>query len=374
MGAIRKYLIGTYTEPVLFGTGQIMEGKGKGIHVLKLDLEQGTLAVEPAAGIVRNPSYVAVSGEFVYCVNELKQYNGQMGGSVTVLTWDAPHEKLQIRQVLPTHGEDPCHVAVDETGTYLVAANFMTGSVCCWRIGPDGLLTETDFVQHEGCSADPVRQAGPHAHAGIWFGGGRNGADRQVLVPDLGKDELAAYRVTAEGKLHYEEAVSVRCRKGNGPRFGEFHTVHSVLYLVNELASSVTVLAYDSSGPAFTVLQEISTLPEGVENPSTAADLHISPDGRHVYASNRGLDSIAVFSVLDDGRLKAVEQVPCGGKTPRNFVIDPDGGYVLVANQDSDTIALFARDPRTGRLTWLQTVDAPSPVCLIPCRQESAGI
>lgn len=379
MGKIQRYLVGTYTESILFGTGEIMNGKGKGIHFLELNKETGELSFMETVVEVRNPSFVAVSGNYVYCVNELKEYEGQLGGSVTALSWEQEDGGLQVRQVLPTHGSDPCHVAVDPTGKFLIVSNFMSGSVCCYKIADNGVLTEGDFVQHAGSGVDVKRQNGPHAHSGIWFEmhaeGGRSGREpdlaavyvRQVLIPDLGKDELVVYQVGVDGELQYQEKVSVGCRAGNGPRYGEFNKEITVLYIVNELSSSVTVLHYQKDENQFSILQEISTLPENVQTTSTAADLHISSDGKNVYASNRGHDSIAVYSVLPDGCLKIEEIVSCKGKTPRNFVIDPEGTYILVANQDSDEIVLFHRDCDTGKLEWRQTISAPTPVCLTPC-------
>lgn len=377
MENIQRYLAGTYTEPVLFGTGDILQGKGEGIYFLELNRETKDLKLTGVAKGVRNPSYVAAADRFVYCVNELKTYQGEDGGSVTFLEWSEDRMNLQVRQTLPTHGQDPCHVALDEKTEMLLAANFMTGSVCAYQIDDRGLLKESSFQQHHGSSVHPVRQAGPHAHSGIWMKG-----KHQVIVPDLGMDRLVVYQTADDGRLVYRESCSVNCRKGNGPRYGEFDRKQEYLYIVNELASSVTVLKYYEKENRFEEVQEISAVPTVsisgkkdvrdtesgyTEVPNISADLHISPDNRHLYVSNRGHDSLAVFEIHpENGTLTLLGHTACQGKTPRNFAVDPSGDFVLVANQDSDSVVLFCRNQETGELAKVKSLEVPTPVCLTP--------
>ncbi|MDO4298422.1 MAG: lactonase family protein [Lachnospiraceae bacterium] len=387
MEKIQRYLVGTYTEPVLFGTGDILQGKGKGIHFLELNRETKELKLTGVAAGVRNPSYVAaVRKRFVYCVNELKRYRGEDGGSVTFLEWSEDGSDLEVRQTLPTHGQDPCHVAVDEEQQMLVAANFMTGSVCAYRMDDRGMLEESGWIQHQGNSVHPARQTGPHAHSGIWMRG-----KHQVIVPDLGMDRLMVYQAAEDGSLVYLEGSSVYCKKGNGPRYGEFDRKQEYLYIVNELSSSVTVLKYHEKENRFEEVQEISTLDDtlisgdgdvriaeaccgqssagagNAEIINTSADLHISPDNRHLYVSNRGHDSITVFGIHpENGTLELLGHTSCGGRTPRNFAVDPSGDFVLVANQDSDVVVLFERNQETGELTKVSSLEVPTPVCVAP--------
>lgn len=358
----QRFYVGTYTEPILFGTGEVLQGKGEGIYILELDRNEKTLEVSGVVKNVKNPSFLTVSrdGSYVFAVNELKQYGEEEGGSVSSFHVADEAGNLKLCDRKPTHGQDPCHVALSEDERFIVVSNFMTGSICVYEIGRSGNLTETDYVEHHGCSIHPIRQKGPHAHSCITV----KGTDR-IAIPDLGMDQLVVYQLTENGKAVSCEAETYACSPGSGPRFGEFHPRLPVLYLIEELASAVSVLKYERETGRFTCIQEISTLEKSCEN--ICADLHITGDGRFLYASNRGHDSITVFGVNPaDGTLKKCFNIPSGGKTPRNFALDHSGHFLLVGNQDSDCVVVYERSGETGALIEVSRIDIPTPVCICP--------
>lgn len=356
---MERFYIGTYTEPIRFGTGEILQGKGEGIYQADFDEETKRLTITGVTRGVKNPSYIAVNPEktMVYAVNELKEYKGEEAGSVSSFRILNGRGKLQLVSQVSTHGQDPCHVAVCGDGNRIVAANFMTGSVCVYEAEADGSLKETGFVQHEGSSVHPMRQKGPHAHSCI-----RIPKERRIIIPDLGMDKLMVYEIEENGELSFCEEETYDCLPGSGPRFGEFYEEKDLLYVINELASAISVLRYDRNTRRFTSIQQISTLPEECEN--ICADLHITPDKAFLYASNRGHDSITCYKLLEDGKLEWVCNVPCGGKTPRNFAIAKSGGCLLAGNQDTDEIVIFQIDRQTGQLTEVSRTSVPTPVCV----------
>lgn len=361
MSQNQRFYVGTYTEPILFGTGDILEGKGEGIYTVELDREEKKLTVTGVSSKIKNPSFVAMSQDarLVYAVNELKEFDGELCGSISSFRVKNKEGDLEFCDRKPTHGQDPCHVAVSEHGDAVIVSNFMSGSVCVYQADKDGSLLETDFRQHDGSGAHPIRQSGPHAHSCIKIVG-----TGKVMIPDLGMDKLMVYQLQEDGTLVLCRDEIYVCQPGSGPRYGEFHPKLDVLYIINELSSSLSILKYDCDHGNLQCLQEISTLPEKCDN--TCADLHVTMDGRFVFASNRGHDSITAYMVNADGTLKWLYNVPCGGKTPRNFCIDPLDRFLLVGNQDSDDIVMFEINEYTGELDEVFRVGVPTPVCICP--------
>jgi 6-phosphogluconolactonase len=357
--------IGTYTDPILFGTGKILQGKGEGIYVYRLDHSSGGLEFVSKTTGITNPSYLAfdVTQKFLYAVNELKTYEAKPTGTVSAFAVDAKTGKLEILNRQLTHGTDPCHVLVDEQRKYVFVANFMSGSVCVLPVRDDGSLGEaSDFIQHQGSSIDPARQKGPHAHSVTL-----DASNRFAFVPDLGLDRLMVYRFDPQrGMLEANAVPWIKMKPGAGPRHVSFHPGGRFAYLVNELDSTVAVLSYDGRAGTFEHLQTVPTLPEGFGGESTCADIQVSASGTFVYASNRGHDSIVIYRIDPlAGRLSTVGHEPTQGKTPRSFGIDPTGSFLLVANQDSDTIVSFRIDPDSGVLQPTGHVtQIPTPVCV----------
>ena len=357
--------VGTYTEPILFGTGKVLEGKGEGIYVFGLDTESGALEAVGKTTGVANPSYLAFhpSRRFLYAVNELKTYEGAPTGAVSAFAVDPATGSLRLLNRRPTHGTDPCHVVVDDAGKHVFVANFMSGSVCVLPVGAGGSLGEaSDFVAHQGSGIDPARQKGPHAHSVPL-----DASSRHAFVPDLGLDKLLVYRFDpGRGMLEPHPTPWVKVKPGAGPRHLALHPGGRFAYLVNELDSTVVALAYDRRAATFEYLQSVSTLPDGFEGASTCADIHVSPSGDFVYASNRGHDSIAIFRQDPHaGTLRCVGHESAGGRTPRSFGIDPSGRFLLAANQDGDSIVVFRIDAGSGMLRPTGHVaPVPTPVCV----------
>lgn len=348
------FCVGTYTEPILFGTGEVFQGKGKGIYLCSF--EDGEIQILQCLNLA-NPSYLCVDEEYkkIYTVNEMKEYEGQFGGGVSQVSYASG--RLQKEFSMNAGGTDPCHIEMAPNRKFLSVANFASGSVSVFPLDKEGNMTgERRVFQHEGSSVHPVRQRGPHAHGTIFWG-----EKNRMMIPDLGIDKVKMYAVRDVCVEPVpEEDISVE--PGRGPRFGEFSNDRKHFYLINELASSV--VHYRCDGNKLLFQQEVSTLPEGFpREENICSDLHLTPDGRYLYASNRGHDSICCFQTEEDGNLKLTGRISCGGKTPRNFCVDPSGQYLLVGNQDSDTIIVFTIG-EGGILTKKKRLEFPSPVCI----------
>ena len=348
----RYFFAGTYTEPMLFGTGEVFQGKGEGVYLCAFD---GTgieiRAVIPAV----NPSFVCVDekNRRLWAVQETQQWQGEDGGGVSQWRYDA-QGRFTLEAAYGTGGADPCHLALSPDGRWLAVANYSGGSLAVFPRDDQGrMLPKRRLFQHHGGSVNPARQEGPHVHSALFDGEGR------LLAADLGGDRLACYR--CGGDVVPEPAGNLPTAPGSGPRCGEYSADSRHLYVIHELNS--TVAHYACNGGAVTLRETVSTLPADYAEANTAADVHLTPDGRHLYASNRGHDSIAMFRVGADGSLILLGHQPCGGRTPRNFAIDPEGQYLLAANQDSDNIAVFAIG-EDGLLRQTGDVPFPSPVCI----------
>ncbi|TXT44972.1 MAG: 6-phosphogluconolactonase [Spirochaetes bacterium] len=358
-------LVGTYTEPILFGTGKILQGKGRGIYAYVFDSENLGLKKLSLAEGIRNPSYLCFGreGKFVYAVNELKDYGGEISGALSAFAFNVASGRFEFLNAKPTRGGDPCHVALDGTGKFAAVTNFMTGSVIIYAIREDGRLgEETAYVQHRGSSVDPVRQAGPHAHSSIF-----SDTNSFMYVPDLGVDRVIAYSFDEKtGALAERSDKTMAAAPGAGPRHLEFSRDGTKAYVINELASTVSVFSKDMAAGGFKEIQSVPTLPRGFDDHSTCADVHISPSGEYLYASNRGHDSIAWYRIdQGTGLLEPRGFESTRGRTPRNFSLDESGKFLFAANQDSDSIAVFEINGTSGKpeFTGL-TLEVPTPVCL----------
>jgi 6-phosphogluconolactonase len=361
----RLVFIGTYTEPILFGTGKIIQGKGEGIYVCKMDSSSGLLEQCHIAPAGPNPSYLTFdsSHRFLYVVNELKEFGGAPTGTVSAFSVDPITGALKFLNRRPTHGTDPCYLTVDKTGRYILVANFMSGSLCVLPIREDGSIGDAiDVVQHQGSSVDPVRQTGPHAHAVTLDDSGRF-----AFVPDLGLDKVMVYKFDPDhGKLEPNDEPWVELPPGAGPRQMVLHPGWEYAYLINELNSTVTAFRYDGERGSLQEIQTISTLPEEFKGVSACAELQISPSGKFLYGSNRGHNSIVIYAIDPlSGMLSCIGYKSTQGETPRHFSVDPDGVFLLAANQDSDNVVLFKIDPISGELGHARSeLHVPTPVCV----------
>lgn len=341
------------------------KGKSQGIYAFRFNAGTGKLTPAGLVAQTENPSFLTIhqNGKYLYAVNEIGQYQGQATGTVTAFAIDRATGKLRELNKAVTKGTIPCHLQVDKSGKYLVVANYGSGSTASFPILPDGKLGEAvSFIQHSGSSVDPRRQKGPHAHS-VNF----SPDYRFVVVADLGLDQVLVYRFDPRnGSLAPNTPPYVKVKPGGGPRHFSFHPNGRFGYSNHEMGSAVSVFDYDAKTGTLTEKQTISTLPAGFKGVTHTAEVLVHPSGKFVYCSNRGHDSIAVFSVDPaKGTLTPVEIEPTQGRTPRNFVIDPSGQYLLAENQDSDTIVIFRIDQATGALTPTgDKVETPMPVCI----------
>jgi 6-phosphogluconolactonase len=350
--------VGTYTG----GGGQ---GRSQGIYLMELDLGTGKLSAPRLAATVTDPSFLALhpSRKFLYAVSEVEEFQGRRAGAVSAFSLDPASGTLTLLNQQSSVGAGPCHLVVDHAGKNVLVANYGSGSVACLPIEPDGRVSaSSSFVQHHGSGANARRQAGPHAHS-------INVAadNRFAVAADLGLDKVFIYAFdAAQGKLAPNEPAFAKVAPGSGPRHFAFHPGGRFGYVINEMANTVTAFAYDPDKGSLTEIQTITTLPEDFKGTSHTAEVQVHPSGKFLYGSNRGHDSIAIFTIdPSTGKLSAVGSEPTQGKNPRNFALDPTGQYLLAENQDSDTIVVFRIDQQTGALRPTgQTVSVVKPVCI----------
>jgi 6-phosphogluconolactonase len=371
-----KYLlfVGTYTEK-----------ESKGIYAYRFDATTSELTPLGVAAETTNPSFLAIdpSRRFLYAVNEVPKYKGADSGAVSAFAIDRQTGKLSLLNELASRGADPCYIAFDKIGKYALVANYTGGSVAVFPVRndarsdarddaqADGHIGESSaFVQHVGSSVNKERQEGPHAH---WIE--TTPDNRFAIAVDLGLDKLLVYRFDADAKnnaktkpgaLTANDPPYAELAPGAGPRHLAFHPNGKSAYVINELQSSITAFSYDANRGELHMLKTVSTLPKGFSGSNDAAEIKVHPSGKFLFASNRGHNSIALFSIdSHTGALTLVDHFPTQGKTPRNFEIDPTGKFLFVANQDTNNIVVLRVDPNSGRLTPTgQTLHVPSPVCL----------
>jgi 6-phosphogluconolactonase len=351
--------VGTYTDK-----------QSKGIYAYRFDSASSELTPLGIAAEAVNPSFLAIdpSHRFLYAVNEVQKYKDANSGAVTAFAIDTQKGdrqtgKVQLLNAVASRGADPCYIAFDKTGKYALVANYTGGSVAVFPVQADGHIGESSaFVQHVGSSVNRERQEGPHAH---WIE--TTPDNRFAIAVDLGLDELLIYRFDEKnGSLTPNNPPYVKLDPGAGPRHLAFHPNGKFAYVVNELQSSITAFAYDASRGELRKLKTVSTLPKNFSGSNDTAEIKVHPSGKFLFASNRGHDSIALFSIdSKTGALTLADHFPTQGKTPRNFEIDPTGKFLFVANQDTNNIAVFGIDSKNGRLTVTKrTLQVPSPVCL----------
>ncbi len=336
-----------------------------GIYQATFDTATGKLSAATVAGPAVNPSFLAIhpSKTWLYAVGEISDFQGQKGGGVSAFAIDAATGALTLLNSQSSMGAGPCHISLDQSGTTAAVANYGGGSVATLGINPDGTLQPAaSAIQHVGSSVNPQRQKEPHAHS-IYF----EPSQRFVLSADLGLDRVLVYQFdAAKHTLAPNDPPFGKLAPGAGPRHLAIHPNGKFVYAINELASTVTVFAWDGSTGSLTEVQTVPTLPAEFQGDNSTAEVVIHSSGKFLFGSNRGHDSLAGFRVdATTGKLTAIGHTPIGGKTPRNFVIDPSGKWVLIGCQNSDRITVFSLDQATGALIATgQSVAAPSPVCL----------
>jgi 6-phosphogluconolactonase len=347
--------VGTYTE----------RGRSEGILLARIDRRSGQLRKVGSIDSGPNPSFLAIhpNRRVLYAVNELEKYKGRPTGAVSAFAIARDSGALTRLNEQPSEGGAPCYVSVDRSGQVVLLANYVGGSIALLPIQPNGALAPAaHVVQHTGKGPNAERQEAPHAHCIL-----PDPSNRFVLAADLGVDRVFVYRLDVESKsLRYVEAGDGVMRPGAGPRHIAFHPTLPLVFVANELDSTVAMLRFDAERGALSLFETHSTVPAGWTGTNYPADIHVASDGRTLYVSNRGHNSIAVFSVAESsGALRLDQVISSGGDWPRNFSLDPSERWLLVANQRSDSVVVFRRDPDSGRLTpTRQRISIPSPVCL----------
>ena len=356
--------VGTYTQPV---------GSTEGIVVCRFDDTTGELTPVQTVRDVANASWLALGagGRVVCAVRETAP--GEVGA------FARNEETGELRQLnrQSSEGSGPCYVSFDPSGRFVLVANYGSGTVAALPIAMDGNLAPASSTVQQGGRTGPNagRQDGPHAHMIAPSPDGRF-----ILATDLGLDQVIVYRLDpATGELRPNEAdgAVAQATPGAGPRHFAFAPDGRTLYVLNELDSTLTAYDWDGGHGTLAARQTVSSLPEDVDGAdldNTTAQVVVAPDGRFVYASNRGHDSIACWAVADgSGELSPAGHVSTDGHTPRNFALDPSGRWLLAANQNSGTVVTFRRDPATGALTTTGAVaEISSPVCIVFCDVEKS--
>lgn len=350
-------------ESLIFISAFASADKGA-IHAFQFDSKTGALKPLHRTTDIQNPFFLAISPDkhFLYAINA-KKFGGVEDEFVAAYTIEGRTGQLKRLNQQSSRGTSSCYLDVDATGKTVVVANYSTGSVASLPVQKDGSLGEaTSFVQHSGSSIDPERQKGPNAHSIVI-----SPDHRFALAADLGIDKILIYHLDdATSRLTPNEAQPfAKMQPGSGPRHVTFHPNGKRVYVINELKNTVTFFDYTADSSTLTERQTISTLPADFTGKSYCADLKITPDGRFLYGTNRGHDSIAVYRIADDGRLTLITIQPSLGKGPQNLLITPDGHWLLCANMPGNNVVIFQIDSQTGRLKAVgEPVSMPMPSCI----------
>jgi 6-phosphogluconolactonase len=347
--------------PIAIGTNSGGSGKSEGIYLSSFDPATGAIGEVKVGAKYQNPGFLALhpTKPLLYSVGRSEKFPQ---GSLAVFKLGTG-PSLEFVTETSSEGNNPCHLAVDPSGQILAAANYSDGTTTAVKLDADGMPQGLGFAHKvAGNGPNKNRQEGPHAH-GVYFRG------KHLLVPDLGLDKVLTYTLDAATAKPTggDEPTSSSSAPGAGPRHLAFSPDGKHAYIVNELNSTVTACRFDAVKGSLESIGDVPTLPDGWTGQSTTAEIQVHPNGKFVYASNRGHDSIAVFSRdAESGKLSSVQVAPCGGKVPRHFTIAPDGKWLLCAHQDSNTLAALPLDPATGKLGKPQSTTAcPNPICIL---------
>lgn len=350
-------LVGTYTKK----EGHV-DGKAKGISILKMDAATGSLTPHTLKEGIINPSFVTFSpdGNFVYAVSET---GGDVGPSGTVHAFSVNPQTQELTKLNEqiSHNYAPCHINTDQQARCAFVANYVGGVVAVYPIQKDGSLAPaSDVITLEGKGAHPEQDAS-HPHSVIL-----SPDERFAFVPDKGADKIWVFEIDyALGKLTPVAQPFATVHAGAGPRHLVFHSNGKFAYVINELDATITGFSYDAAQGTLSEIQNIATVPADYQGRNACADIHLAPDGRFLYGSNRGHNSIVIYSVNEtNGQLTLVGHEPTRGDFPRNFMIAPGGNWLYVANQNSDNIVHFKIDKTTGKLSHAGETSTPTPVCL----------
>lgn len=367
---------GAAEVPVWFGTYTHPTTRSEGIYVATFDTDAGSLSTPVLASVAKNPSFLAFHPRrpMLYAVSVIVGDDGRPGGAVEAFAIDETTGSLASRGAESTGGDGPCHVTVDREGRVVLAANYGGGSVACLGLTEDGRLAplvtdgeQRGLLQHRYDRAgeeglDPKRQEKPHAHSVDIAPDGRF-----AYVCDLGLDEVLVHALDPDrATLAFHSAIKLPA--GAGPRHFALHPDGTRAWCVNELDLTVAGFDVDLHRGTLRVGPTVATVPAEVSDRVgfSCAEIAIHPNGRFLYASTRGHDSLAMYRIVHDTtELEFLGTEPTRAKTPRHFAIAPGGKFLLAAGQASNTVTVFAIDGESGRLSFTGTsVEVPSPVCV----------
>lgn len=345
-------LIGTYNSP-----------KSEGIYVYKFNSNDGS--AKPVSQIkASNPSFLAVSPDekFIYAVNETGD-TSKFSGGVSSYSFDKRTGEISFINRQSTLGNNPCYVSTDRKGKWVFAANYSSGNMVIFPVNDDGALGPVMMNQpYHGSGPDKSRQLTSHAH---FVSIAENNKD--LFVTDLGSDNINIEHFHEKtGHIFNTEHQAIAVEPGGGPRHLDIDAQSRFIYLLEELTGHISVYTYPGKEKP-KLLQRIRSTPASYTGKEGSADIHLSPDGKFLYTSNRGeSNTIAIFSVdKKNGTLSLKGHQSTLGKTPRNFNFDPTGKFLLVGNQNSDEIVVFKRNNRTGMLTDTgNRIEIGKPVCI----------
>lgn len=350
-------------QPLVFVTA-FAPGEKAGIHAFGFDPEKGMLEPLKRSTGVQNPFFIAISPDqkFLYAIDSEK-FGAPDDEFVAAFAIEGRNGDLRLINRQSTRGTASCYLDVDPTGKSVLVANYSSGNIAALPVQPDGSLSEAaSFFQHSGSGWDPKRQKGPNAHCLAVSPDGS-----YALACDLGIDKVMLYTLDGKSaKLTPNPSQPLATlAPGSGPRHLAFHPNGRLVYVINELANTITVFAWNAAEATLREKQTLSTLPQDFTGKSYTADLKITPDGRHLYGTNRGHDSVASYAIADDGTLSLLRIQPSGGKGPQNLLVTPDGKWVLCANMPGNNVVVFKRDPNSGALTpHLTPVEVPMASCI----------
>ena len=339
-----------------FGTQRT--GTNAGFSLAHFDTDTGVLTKPEFLLAATAPAFFVIhpDGRHLYTCNAASS------GGVSAYEIEPHTGALKFLNRVSSGGAGPCYVSLDQTARFALVANYAGGSIAVFAIQPDGSLGErTAFVQQTGSSVNPQRQTHSYAHSILV-----DPSNRFALVDDLGADKIFIYRFNAQaGSLAPNNPPFANIAPGSGPRHLAFHPNGKWIYVISEIASTVTAFNWNPENGALEEFQTVSALPENFKGANTSAEIAVHPNGKFLYASNRGDDSLAIFAIDPaTGKLTLVEHISCGGKTPRFFTIDPSGKWLLCSNHGSDNTVVFRVDEKTGKLTQTgQPVSVPYPFC-----------
>ena len=347
-------------EPLVF-VSAFETGEKAGIHAFEFDSEKGTLKPLKRTTRVQKPFFLALSPDrrFLYSIDEF----GGKDNFVAAFAIEGRAGDLRPLNRQNTRGTASCFVDVDPTGQSVLVANYSSGNVASLPVKSDGSLGEAaSFFQHSGSSINPERQSGPNAHCFVVSPDGKH-----ALAADLGIDKVMIYAFNAAtAKLAPNTAQPfAKLTPGSGPRHLTFHPSGKLVYVINELANTITVFDWNAADGTLKEKQTIATLPKDFAGKSYTADLKITPDGKYLYGTNRGHDSLASYRIAEDGTLKLLTIQPSGGKGPQNLFITPDGRWLLCANMPGNNVVVFKIDSASGGITLNGTpVEVPMASCI----------